>query len=348
MKIFQSRYNTKNFIRAKLEQIENNSTNFRIGVILYIIAFISEFIPRFFQPIEFILYLLSLMKYVGLIYVWYSKNSKRWWVLLIICLDLIRITLSSGMFGEIFLLFIATIILMALKSQTKYIVKLLFVIGGLVLMISVQIIKPLYRQIIWKGKSLHGVSTNKVTAFYTLYSEVFLHAQEVATNKNILFGPYFRFNQGLIISMVYKNIPERIHYKCGKDMPKLYASIVVPRLFWRNKPEAGGVSNMREYANYNLKGTSMNISPFGEAYGNFGAGGVFYLIFYIFIISILLHYYLKISIEKPNIILWSPFLFYNILGNNSDTIYVLTGVFKSLLFVFLFYYFMKSFKITLF
>lgn len=348
IKLFDNKINNIQQLSNIIYNIKQSaSENGKIGIKLLCIGILSNYIPRIFGPLEYVLYLLYLLIYVAPLYIYYSNSKYKIPLLIFNVIFLLKDTLSSGMFGEIFTLLMATISIVSIGVKVRYELKLAGLIVLFAGIVAIQIIKPVYREITWKNKVVDGISSNKFGAFTDLIKFSVLNYDKLL-NKQVLFGTYFRFNQGLILSKVYDYIPNHKGYRNGKDLPSLLASVVVPRLFWKDKPVAGGVYNMLTYTGTKMRGTSMNISPIGEAYGNFGKWGPFYLVFYVGILSWWLNIFIKKCLLYPKLLLWAPQIFYFSLGNNADTIYVMTGVFKSLIFVILFYYFMRLFKIKLF
>ena len=124
-------------------------------------------------------------------------------------------------------------------------------------------------------------------------------------------------------------------YDNGSQLGTTLAASLVPRLFWPNKPTAGGKNNMKHYTGVTIRGWSTNVGPLGEAYGSFGPiGGIVFM----FVIGAFIRwgYRLTFSLSRkvPFLIFWLPVLFYQVTYSaESDTLQILNSLFKSAFFV---------------
>ena len=96
----------------------------------------------------------------------------------------------------------------------------------------------------------------------------------------------------------------------------------IPRLIWSGKPITGGDANMYRFTPFIPNGiSSSNISPFGEAYANFGSsGGIIFIFVFGFIFNICFSSIIKIAEKKPSILLWLPCLFTGCLTFETDVL----------------------------
>ena len=81
-----------------------------------------------------------------------------------------------------------------------------------------------------------------------------------------------RANQGWIISRTMYWTPTREPYAHGETLLAALHSVLVPRIIDPNKYVAGG-SYFTRFTGVSLRGTSMNLSPPGGMYANFGPRG---------------------------------------------------------------------------
>ncbi len=140
-------------------------------------------------------------------------------------------------------------------------------------------------------------------------------------------------NQGWLIGMTMKKVPSKFDFAYGETIATSVAAAIVPRFLWPDKPEAGGKGNLKRFWGYDLRGYSMNIGPFGEAYANFDkTGGVIYMFFYGLFFNLVLSLILKFSEKRPTIVLWVPFLFYYAIGVETDLLATMGSLVKGLIF----------------
>jgi hypothetical protein len=113
----------------------------------------------------------------------------------------------------------------------------------------------------------------------------------------------------------------------------------VPRLFWPDKPKAGGEENMRIYTGFIIKEWSTNVGPLGEAYGNFGYwGGWVYLFAFAFFIRYFYTKFIALCIKRPILFLWMPALFFQTFYvMETDSLQAFNSLIKGVVFLFLLY-----------
>jgi hypothetical protein len=153
----------------------------------------------------------------------------------------------------------------------------------------------------------------------------------------LFFPIYIRLNQGRLTANVLKNIPSHQGYDNGSRLFTTVVSSVVPRLFWPDKPMAGGKFNMKYYANIQLDKASMNVGPIGEAYGSFGPIGAYvYIFLFGAFISLSLRYFLMLCIRRPLLIFWLPVLFFQtVYCSETDSLQVFNSIFKTAFLLFI-------------
>ena len=125
----------------------------------------------------------------------------------------------------------------------------------------------------------------------------------------------------------------------GETIFKSIAASFVPRIFWPDKPMSGGHENMERFTGFIIEGYSMNISPMGEAYGNYGVeGGIFFMIFYGMFFSVVIILLLHLIKKKPTLVLWFPILFLNSVQIETDILMCVNSIIKNLIFIWFCYW----------
>ncbi len=166
-----------------------------------------------------------------------------------------------------------------------------------------------------------------------------LQNTQSAKFDDILFPLYFRMNQGFNIALVQRRIPKKVDYLNGGYLALGFASAFVPRLFWADKPEAGGRENMRIYTGYIVTTWSTNVGPIGEAYGNFGYwGGWIYIMTFAAFIRFAYTKFIAICFKIPILLLWMPPLFFQtIYSIEADSLQVFNSLLKGVVFMIIMY-----------
>ena len=157
--------------------------------------------------------------------------------------------------------------------------------------------------------------------------------------ESTLFPLYYRMNQGFNIALVMRHIPKNVEYLGPEFLLTNFVSSFVPRLFWEDKPQAGGIENMRIYTGLNIKGWSTNVGPIGEAYGSFGyIGGWLYIMLFAGFIRAAYTKFISLSKKIPILFLWMPPFFYQtIYVMEADSLQAFNSLMKGAVFLFLLY-----------
>jgi hypothetical protein len=83
-----------------------------------------------------------------------------------------------------------------------------------------------------------------------------------------------RLNQGWIIARILVWVPTSEPFAHGETLVSAFRAALLPRIIDPGKYEAGGAINFPRFTGLTITGgTSMNLSPAGEMYANFGRGG---------------------------------------------------------------------------
>ncbi|MBS4065371.1 MAG: hypothetical protein KGZ74_12465 [Chitinophagaceae bacterium] len=303
-----------------------------LGVLLIIIGFVTTLMKNFITgQLAYVVYLLSLLLYVGTLYTYFSDHRLRVWYLAGGGFVITAGALAQGMFGELVYVTVLVVLLILLEQKVKTWVKYVVTIFGFIAVIVLQSVKADYRRITWYGIDRGDQSNTE--AFFNLVLER-LSAPERFYDPELIFPTINRFNQGMLVGKVLDHVPNRAPFAEGETIFLSLAATFVPRVMWPDKPTAGGHYNMERFAGFRIEGVSMNISPMGEAYGNYGVeGGIFFMfvygLFFAMLIVLLMNYVKK----RPTIILWFPILFLNSVQIETDILMVLNSLIKNILFV---------------
>lgn len=305
------------------------------GLVMVIIGALSSFVEDYVPgALAYVFFLLRYLMFVGAFYCLYSDMPNKRLILVGVFAVLIMRSIYDGMFGELMYMGVMTIILVVLGKKTRFLTKLSLILLGIFIVLLIQSIKPTYRGEVWRGKA-EGA---EVSLFTSLLSQKVADPWSIINNERTLFGFYGRFNQGQIISRVLAAVPARFPYADGETIYLSLASSVVPRVLWPDKPEAGGVYNFKRFLGVTLRRYSIGLSPFGEAWGNFGrTGGIIFMFFFGLMFNFFFHWLLSIARTVPSLILWFPFLFFYAVQIESDVVTMVNSFTKAAIFCYIMY-----------
>jgi hypothetical protein len=220
------------------------------------------------------------------------------------------------------------LILLLAESRMKFLTKFSMVVLAMVFLFYLQIFKLNWRI---ANRKMEFSRTEAVLRTF--------RTAPIADFENVIFPIYIRINQGFNIALVQRRIPSKVDYIGGENLALSFLSSFVPRLFWPDKPEAGGKANMKLYTGFSIEGWSTNVGPIGEAYGSFGVfyGCLYLLVFCMFIRAFYLGF-LHLCDKIPILLLWMPVLFYQtVYVMETDSLQAFNSLLKGTIFMIIMY-----------
>lgn len=292
------------------------------------------------QAFKFVMFIVFLLFFPGSLYLYFKPNSSRIdkGILVVAVLWIIISAIISTMFTIIAYLGMTIIATLAIKFKISFFKKLFIFLLLTIFLMNIQYTKMYVRNEIYHGSKS---TTNELFLKGYLRNFVII-IENISTDKenystDILFPIYVRINQGRLTSFVLNKFSDEKKIDMGERLFKTILSSFIPRLFWPNKPEAGGKVNVKYYADLTTEKASMNVGPPGEAFGSFGLyGGVLYMFIFGLAISSAFMIYINISYKTPIMILWIPIVFYqSMYSMETDTMQAFNSIIKISLFIFI-------------
>ena len=302
-----------------------------LGLILIGIGLTSGFLD-FLSPasLKQVFYFLDHLTYVGVFYVIYSPSKRKRFIVPGVIALMLGQTLITGMFGEFIYMLGCSLVLILLGQNLSFQKKVFYTTAGIFLILVIQSVKVDYRKRNWLEKQggdpiyFAELVTDRITDPVGMF------------NSDKLFYVAMRMNQGWLVAVTMDKVPKSFPFANGETVWQSFAAAIVPRLFWPDKPEVGGKSNLKRFWGFNIVGYSMNIGPLGEAYGNFDVfGGIVFMFFYGVFFNLILSTILKLAEKRPTLILWLPFLFFYAIGIETDLLTTMGSLIKGAFFTWL-------------
>lgn len=288
---------------------------------------ISELLPDALKQVNTFLYY-SLFAF--LFYIIFHKNfPKKKYFAIGIGLFIVIDALRSGMFTIIAYMGGLFLIILLSGKRIPLIVKTSLFVFAIFFIAFLQLFKLELRR---------SFKSKQDTPVTELVSNV-ITKTSASEFETTLFPLYYRMNQGFNIALVMRHIPKNIEHLGGEYLLTNFVSSFVPRLFWEDKPKAGGIENMRIYTGINIRGWSTNVGPIGEAYGSFGyIGGWLYVMLFAGFIRVVYIRFITLSQRIPILFLWMPPFFYQtIYVMEADSLQAFNSIMKGAVFLFLLY-----------
>lgn len=333
--------------KAIQSAIDALQTNQRAGVILLLIG-LAGFGVRTLVPgaPTFVSYIPSYCLYISVLYTWYARSPLRWPIIGLVVLVLGAYTVREGMFGELFFwLMLLTLFLMAgrttpLSGKSKAV----FVTSAFALLLLIQSVKAEYRYNTW------GYSRQERSGNAGLMGD--LLADRISDPSKLLtpihfYSSFMRFNQGLMIGSAMAKVPLHEPYANGEVLLSLVHPFV-PRFLWTDKPQTGGHENIRRFTSLpQSENTSINLSPLGEGYVNFGYGGILFALGYGLLLGYAFQLVFRLANTHPTLILWLPMLFVGCLTMETDLLSTWGSLLNNTLFLVVLHWLLGRFSVQL-
>lgn len=307
-----------------------------IGYVLTIIGLAAGFAGKSLpQSFRFIGFLVSNLQFVGMYMAIFGNFKFKWLVVAAIMGLATSAAVLQGMFGELVQWMILSFLVIAMVVKIPTWGKITMMIAGMFLLMLVQSTKQEYRMATWYATSSKSNSE--------IYKEII--ASRLASPSQLLeSGPIenmgARLNQGWIIARIMNHMPEETPYVRGETIKTAVYASLLPRFLAPGKIKAGGRANFERFTGTELpETTSMDISLIGEGYANYGKyGGMVFL----FLVSLLYNWVIvkiiAISKKYPALIIWIPFLFFQVMKAETDFSTVLNYLTKASVIAFMAFY----------
>ncbi|MFD2244906.1 hypothetical protein [Pontibacter ruber] len=317
------------------------------ALILIVIGFITSFL-RSLAPggLAFFFFLLSNLKFIGVFYLFYSDSKKKLILSFIVFGMLALDAIAGAMFHDLILWITFAILLITVKKKYSFFIKSIVTVLGLFLLFLVQSVKGEYRNALWYGE----VPIENKTNYFQSLIEKRLEDPDLLFSELSINGFIYRINQGWIVGHILYYTPEVEPYAEGETIFKGISASLLPRFLNPEKYVAGGTEYFERFSGLTLtEGTSMNISPLGEFYANFGKyGGILFMFLFglLFNFGIVAIYYFAKT--YPSLILWIPLIFLQVVKAETDFTTVFNHLVKAAFITWLLYWsFQKFFGIRL-
>lgn len=308
-----------------------------LGFILAGIGLFAGFAGKFMPAsLRFMMFLVTNIQYAGIYMILVSGSRFKWLIFTGIMGLATSAAVLQGMFGELLQWFMLSFIIIAMVVKIPMWGKITLISVGMFLIMLVQSTKQEYRMATWYSRSSKSHSE--------IYQEIIasrLASPSTLFQASSLENMAARLNQGWIIARIMSYMPVKQPFVRGETIQTaLYASLL-PRFLAPAKARAGGRANFERFTGTPLpETTSMDISLVGEGYANFGSfGGMAF----IFIVSLLYNWVIvkvvALSKNNPTLILWIPFLFFQVMKAETDFATVFNYLTKAALITYLVFYF---------
>ncbi|GAB4001648.1 hypothetical protein GCM10028807_58320 [Spirosoma daeguense] len=336
--------NHRDYIQAITTYLEDKK---QIGVWLFCIGLGGFILKMAFPAAPTIIGLLpSYCLFVSVLYAYYSRSSSFPLIAGAVMLVLVTYTIRQGMFGDLFFwaMLLGLMFTTGLERSITVGQKVVFIGLAFAALLLIQSVKVEYRLNTWGSQRSERSSDAGLMA--ELLSDRLANPEKVLNIRH-LFSAFVRFNQGMMIGSAMEKVPMHEPFANGEVLLSFIYPFV-PRLLWPGKPQTGGYENIRRFTSLpQHENTSMNLSPLGEGYVNFGYAGILFALAYGTLLGWIFQFLLRLSEQIPSVFLWIPALFFGCLTMETDLLSTWGSLLNCGIFVWLLYWSFPRFSIHL-
>jgi hypothetical protein len=235
---------------------------------------ISSIFLRFFSnlfpgELGFLVYLLSMIRFVGAFSL-FATNTKKftWLVLLILSIELFY-GFRAGMYHDaiMWVLFFALFFVYTFKPTLKF--KLIGAGSLIFLILFTQAIKSTYRQQVWTDGKEASFETISNVGSTKVNSESLIGEENLLSSLN-------RGNQAWIFASTVHRMNGYKDFQGMTNVNKYLEAALLPRFLAPNKLESGDKEIFNSFSGHIInEGTSMGLGIFADGYIAYGAWGVY-------------------------------------------------------------------------
>jgi hypothetical protein len=317
--------------------------NFKIGVTLVCIGFVTNYLSVIFtipSGFNFIVTLLTLMRFVGILFIWLSDGKHKKLIIGVVIFEYSLFALTSGIFIQVIILSIFLYAYYTMLNQPNKVRIIAIVAVAAAGLFLLQSVKKDYRQQIWvlqdqnnKIGILSGLLSDRVSK---LDGTTFLYT---ASNVNM------RLNQGWVMQLIMTNIPVKKPFLNGEVFWDEFSGLFLPRFILNDKATVQSSAKFEKFAGYKLLGYTIAVGILGDGYGNFGVeGGIIFCFCIGMFFNLCIYAFYRISELYPSVFLWCIFIFFYLIRAGDDTYIICNWLIKSSMMLWAVYFlFKKSF-----
>ncbi len=294
------------------------------------IGFLASFTSGIFpSSLNFVIYLLSGFKYVGLFILLISYRTIKPILMALIYGSILISSFKGGMFHDLltWIIIVSLLIVYRYKPNWKYKIIGMLVFG--IFAIFIQSIKSGLREQTWFGNKEASLSlVEDVTKDVTSSNDGLLSMKNLGPN-------IIRINQGWVLASSLDYVPRVMEHTNGKLLYNYSYAALVPRVFDADKLNVGGHDLVNKYAGREISGeTSVALGLFTDAYVDFGAiGAIFCVFLFGLLYGYILNQFFVNSTKYPILILFVTLAFIYPIRPDTDTGSALGNLFKTIILI---------------
>ncbi len=324
---------------------KNPKMNAQIGINLIYVGFAANYLSRiitFPTAFNFMVSLLGLMRFIGILFVWLSDHKYRKWILIGVMVEFTIYTMASAILIQLIILSIFLYSYYTLVNKPNKLKIVSLGIISLVLLFFVQSVKKDYRDLIWKKNVQSGNAG--------IFSDLLVDKIATMNETNFWYTAAtvnLRLNQGWVMQLIMLNLPNRKPFLNGAVLEEEIVGILLPRFILIDKVAVQTSDKFEKFVGYRLNGYTIAMGILGDGYGNFGIeGGMIFCFFVGLFFNFCIYLFYRISQKTPSVYLWGIFIFFYLIRAGDDFYIIGNWIIKSSMMLAVVYFMYKSQLVT--
>ncbi len=311
------------------------SHNTKIPYYLIIIGFIA---PLFYGllPIflNFIIYLSSSLKFIGLFIIISSSEKPKISLIILIFIGVFISAFTSGMFHDLLTWLIMFGLILNYRYKPSFYVKILAILSFTLFAMFIQLIKDDLRSRIWgdRGEIVSIELIKNASSEANESKGGFFALESIGPSLN-------RINQGWVLASTIENVPSNIEHSKGLLIQDYITAAILPRFLLPDKMNGGDTKYFNLYSGHFVgKETVMVLGLLTESYIEFeGIGAFVYIFLYGLVYGWFLNIFSKKSADFPILVLFTILVFIYPMRPDCDTQTALGHLLKTSFLLYLFF-----------
>ncbi len=339
---FGRKFNDIDFINALKKSPKMNG---QIGINLIYIGFVANYLSRLFtipSAFNFMITLLGLMRFIGILFVWLSDYKYKKWIIIGVLIEFTIYTMASAILIQLIILSIFLYSYYTLVNKPNKLKIICLGTVSIVILFFVQSVKKDYRDLIWKQ--------NVQSGNLGIFSDLLVNKITTMDNTSFLYtaaGVNLRLNQGWVMQLIMFNLPTRKPFLNGEVLETEMLGLLLPRFVLIDKAEVQTSDKFEKFVGYKLHGYTIAMGILGDGYGNFGIeGGMIFCFIVGLFYKFCVYLFYRISQKTPSVYLWGIFIFFYLIRAGDDFYIISNWIIKSSMMLAVIYYMFKSQLVT--
>jgi hypothetical protein len=339
---FGRKFKDIDFINALKKSPKMNA---QIGINMIYIGFVANYLSRIFtipSAFNFMITLLGLMRFIGILFVWLSDHKYRKWIIIGVLVEFTIYTMASAILIQLIILSIFLYSYYTLVNKPNKLKIICLGTISLVILFFVQSVKKDYRDLIWKQ--------NVQSGNLGIFSDLLVGKITTLDNTSFLYtaaGVNLRLNQGWVMQLIMENLPNRKPFLNGEVFENEVTGLLLPRFVLIDKVEVQTSDKFEKFVGYKLHGYTIAMGILGDGYGNFGIeGGMIFCFLVGLFYNFCVYLFYRISQKTPSVYLWGIFIFFYLIRAGDDFYIISNWIIKSSMMLAVIYFMFKSQLVT--